>query len=163
MSTNQSIGTNFDFPIVRGIEGKMRHRPVPAKLGNSNFQSDYSWDEIKEIIVGYFQKKGIKYLLSYATSAFTVTSAPNDSKLQIDIIAYLEESGSFILEFKRLCGDIFTGADIFCDLKTLLHDKVSLDNLDEYNKQYYPHDQHNQNYQAGSLVENEADFDSLLV
>ncbi len=116
--------TPGSFPVVTSIVGKMRHRPVPSKLGRSNFRSDMSWEEISEHMIAYFQKRGIRYLPSYATSAFTVTGAPNDSRLQIDIIAYLEESGSFVLEFKRVCGDLFTAADIFADLKKVLHDRI---------------------------------------
>ena len=76
--SNSSNISNF-FPIVRGIVGKMTHRPVPAKLGNSNFRSDYSWDEIKEIMVSYFESRNIKYNTSKTTAAFTIVGIPKFS------------------------------------------------------------------------------------
>ena len=163
MSDTNTHDGKIGFPVVKGIVGKMRFRPLPQKLGRSNFKSDLSWDEISNKIIEYFTQKRITYLPSYATSAFTITSSPKDSRLNMDIIAYLAEDGTFVIEFKRICGDLFTAADIFSDLKILLHDKLSFEDLlirnEENARLRHNNDLNGEDEEEG---EDNCNFDDLL-
>jgi hypothetical protein len=102
---------------------------VPKELGRKYFRTDLSWEEIKELTIEYLNFRQIEFETSYATYDFTITRTPSDPRLQIDIMVYLEESGTFIVEFKRLCGDLFISGNIFTDLKSILCDKISLEEL----------------------------------
>ena len=132
--TNTHDGT-IGFPVVKEIVGKMKFGSVPQNIGRSNFRSELSWQEISQIIVEYFTQKGITYLSSDATPAFTITNSPNDPRLNMDIIAYLDVDVTFVIEFKRTCGDFFTAVRIFSDLNILLHEKLSFEELLIRNKE----------------------------
>lgn len=147
-------------PIVTSIVGEARPRPVPGQLESKNFRSDLSWEEIKELTIEYLNSKQIEFVVSYATYAFTIERTTNDSRLQIYINVYLEDSGTFIIEFKRLCGDLFTVGEIFTDLKYILADKMSLEELNNMRELESESNNDSNNDSNDNLKE--YDFESLL-
>jgi len=141
------------FPVVTGIIPVRRARTVPAKLGESTFDvRDKPWEVMEEEMITYFREKGLGYVPSRSTYAVTVTSAPNDSSLQIDFIAYLREDGSYVVDSKRWSGDIFTALGSFCDLKAILRNEPLPNNERWYDNEENDLENHNLPH----------DFDSLL-
>jgi len=123
------------FPIVSPeIVGMMVHRtytgPGPENVENSSFRSDLSWDEIKQIVTDYFERNKFNFVISRSTGSFTVGGTPNDEKLSLDIIVYLDKkNNTFVFDPKRNSGSVFTSHVIFSDLRSLLNKKISVDQL----------------------------------
>ena len=110
----------------------MVHRTYPGseKLGKSNFRSDLSWDEIKQIVTDYFERTNVNFVISKSTGSFTVAGTPNDEELNFDVMVYLdEENNTFVFDIKRYRGCVITCSNIFSDLRLLLNEKISVDQL----------------------------------
>lgn len=105
------------------------HIPVPEELKKFDFTSDLSWDEISKRIIEYFENTNVTYEQSECSPIFEIKSTTNDSRLNIIIRVYIQKDETFVVVCDRKQGDIFTAIEIKNDLKILLNDKLSYDDL----------------------------------
>ena len=130
------------------------------ELGKSNFRSDLSWDKIKQIVTDYFERTNVNFVISKSTGSFTVAGTPNDEELNLDIIVYLdEENNTFVFDIKRCSGCVFTCSNIFSDLRLLLNEKISVDQLMADKKQK-EEEMNAKNHRDGKKI-TICDFDAL--
>lgn len=115
INNNYNIMNNI--PIVNNIAGKMMFYPVPDKLGASSFECNLSWENINNIINTYCNNKHITCVSSKTTSAFTIVY----DETELDIIVYLHVQGYYVIDFKHRNGSLFTGLNIYSELKRALN------------------------------------------
>ena len=125
------------YPVINCIEvtdlsylySKFYHRPVPEDLKKFDFTSDLSWDEISKRIIEYFENTHVTYEQAKYSPVFEIKRTTNDSRLNIIIRVYIQKDETFVVVCDRMQGDIFTAIEIKNDLKILLNDKLSYDDL----------------------------------
>jgi hypothetical protein len=101
------------------------HVPIPEDLKKFDFTSDLSWNEISKRIIEYFENTNVTYELSECSPVFEI----KDSRLNLFIRVYIKKDETFVFHFEFKRGDVLTSIEIKNDLKILLNNKLSYDDL----------------------------------
>jgi hypothetical protein len=111
-----------------GIIERYFHSPR-RHLSPSSFETNKKWPEIEDAMSTYLREKSIAFDLPETEAVFYVKGVPDDLNLNFNIFCCPTEHETFIVEFRRVKGEIHALSNIYLGIMSLLVESTEeLDN-----------------------------------
>jgi hypothetical protein len=122
LSVSNNLASFDEMPSATGDIGPIERRFHPPRrfVSPSSCKTTKTWAEIQDVISTYLGEKNIAFHFPLSEAVFYVKGVPDDSNLNFDIYCCPAENDTFIIEIRRVKGDVRILSIIYFDIKNLL-------------------------------------------